>query len=65
MSREIDARPRASLRRRPVSRIELILAPVVEEEEVLEPGLGVVCGSCEALGWGCEGSDGAISDGMV
>jgi hypothetical protein len=65
VSREVDSRPRASLRRRPVSRIELIFAPVVEEEEVLEAGLGVVCGGCEALGWGCEGSDGAISDCMV
>lgn len=57
-----DARPRASLRRRPVSRIEFILAPV---EEDLEAGLGLVGGGCEALGWGFEGSDGAISACMV
>lgn len=62
VSREVDLRPRASLRRRPVSRIEFILAPV---EEVLEVGLGLVGGGCEALAWGCEGSDGAISVCMV
>lgn len=58
VSREVDSRPRASLRRRPVSRIELILAPVAEEDEVLEVGLVLVCGRC-------EGSDGAISFCMV
>lgn len=69
MSREVDARPRASLRRRPVSRIDFILESG-EEDEALEVGLGLACvggggRGCDALGWGCEGSDGAISDGMV
>lgn len=42
--------------------MEFILALV---EEILEAGWGLVCGGCEALGWGDEGSDGAISDCMV
>jgi hypothetical protein len=42
--------------------MEFILAP---EEEDLEAGLGLVGGGCEALGWGFEGSDGAISACMV
>lgn len=65
VSREVDSRPRASLRRRPVSRIELILAAVGEEDKILEAGLELVCGRCEAPGSACEGSDGAISSCMV
>lgn len=65
----MDERPRASLRRQPVSRIDFILASE-EEDEAFEVGLGLACvggggRGGDALGWGCEGSDGAISDGMV
>lgn len=58
---DVDSRPRASLRRRPVSRIELILALV--EALVVGVASGGVGGCCEEPGW--AGLDGAISACMA